>query len=193
MTVLVVSCWARESAPSATTTSPFAPVAFLVGGLWRGDLPPTPDGKKMSIELRCDWAANHQGIRFDGAFVVDGKRAPYTSGIYNWNAAKKQLVFTYSDAEGNLIEGAVTIENGALVHNFTSTDSHGKIEKARAIITSRGADAYTNDIFVEKDGGLQKMVSVKYERARTAKVILRRQFINWCISVDVRSTKRCAR
>ncbi len=120
----------------------------------------------MSIELRCEWAANHQGIRFDGAFVVDGKRAPYTSGIYGWNAAKKQLVFTYSDAEGNLIEGAVTIENGALVHDFTSTDLHGKIEKARAIITPRGADAYTNDIFVEKDGSLQKMVSVKYERAK---------------------------
>src|ERR1700726_4683375 len=139
---------ADSAGPS--TTSPFDPIAFLVGGVWRGDLPPAADGKK--IELRCEWAANHQGIRFDGAFLVNGKRAPYTSGVYSWNPAKHQIVFVYSDAQGNLTEGAVDLKDGALVHNFTITDPSGKVERARAVITPQGPNAYTNDIFVEKDG-----------------------------------------
>lgn len=163
--VLIATSSATEPARPATTTSPFTPIVFLVGGVWRGDLPPAPDGKKMSIELRCDWAANHQGIRFDGAFVIDGKRMPYTSGIYNWDASKQELVFTYADAEGGLIQGAVTLEHGTLVHNFTSTDNLGKIEKARAIITPLGSDSYMNDIFVEKDGTWKQVVSVTYERS----------------------------
>lgn len=97
----------------------------------------------MSIESRCDWAANHQGIRFDGTFLIDGKPTPYTSGSYNWDAAKRQIVFSYSDAEGSLTDGAVELQSGALVHNFNITKSDGKVEIACAVITPRGADTYT--------------------------------------------------
>ncbi len=155
---------ARGADPAPPTASPYAPIAFLVGGVWRGELPPTPDGKKMSIESRCDLAANHQGIRFDGTFLIDGKPTPYTSGSYNWDAAKRQIVFRYSDAEGSLTDGAVELQSGALVHNFNMTKSDGKVEIARAVIAPRGADAYTNDIFVTKDGSWQKIVSVQYKR-----------------------------
>ena len=155
---------AKGAEATPPTASPYAPITFLVGGVWRGELPTAPDGKKMSIELRCDWAANHQGIHFDGTFLIDGKRAPYTSGSYNWDAAKRRIVFRYSDAEGNLTDGAVELENGALVHNFNIAKSDGSLEIARAVITPNGADAYTNDIFVTKDGSLQKMVSVQYKR-----------------------------
>jgi hypothetical protein len=155
---------AEPPAATVTPVSPFEPIAFLVGGVWRAQLPPNGNGTRPSIELRCDWSANHQGIRFDGTVVVNGKRAPYTSGIYNWNAAKRQLVFVYSDAEGNLTEGAIDMENGALIHNFTVTDVRGKIEKARAIITPKTQNTYTNEILVEKNGSLQRLVSVDYAR-----------------------------
>ena len=50
------------------------------------------------------------------------------------------------------------------MHNFTITDPSGKVEGARAVITPQGPNSYTNDIFVEKDGSFQKMVSVEYIR-----------------------------
>ena len=38
----------------------------------------------------------------------------------------------------------------ALLHDFTVTDPRATIERARAILTPRGLNAYTNDIFLEK-------------------------------------------
>jgi hypothetical protein len=162
---LATSSVALMTAATSAPVSPLEPIAFLVGGVWRGHLPAGKTGPAPSIELRCDWSANHQGIRFDSSFVVDGKRSPYTSGIYNWNPSKRLLVFVYSDAEGSLTEGGVTLENGALIHDFTVTDVHGKVEKARAIITPHGPNAYTNNILMEKNGSFERVVSVEYERA----------------------------
>jgi hypothetical protein len=167
---LVTLAAAKAGDPSATPTpvqtrkSPFDPIAFLVGGVWRGELPPGPNDTPISIELRAEWLPNQQGIGFNGTYVGDKGRMPYTSGSYFWNAAKQQLVFFYSDNEGGLTEGTVTLEGNALRHDFTITNVHGRIDKARAIITPLGHDAYTNEILLEKNGAWQKVVTVKYER-----------------------------
>ncbi len=152
------------SPPAQTKKSPFDPIAFLVGGVWRGELPPGPNDTPISIELRAEWLPHHQGIGFNGTYVGGKDRMPYTSGIYFWNAAKQQLVFFYSDNEGGLTEGTVTPDGNALRHDFTITNMHGRIDKARAIITPLGHDAYTNEIMLEKNGAWQKVVTVKYER-----------------------------
>jgi hypothetical protein len=159
--LLLLPCLARAASP---TDAPFEPIAFLVGGVWRGDLPPARDGAKMAIELRAAWLPNHQGIRFDGSFVTDGQRRPYTSGSYFWNPAKRQLVFSYSDNDGSLVEGTVANDAGALRHDFTVIHADGKVEQARAIITPSAPNRYTNDIMVEKNNSWQKMVSVAYTR-----------------------------
>jgi hypothetical protein len=156
---------AEPSSPSTENTSPLSPIQFLVGGVWRGELPPNPDGSKMQIDLRGDWSPNHQSIRFDSAFVTGGKSSPYTSGAYSWDPVGKQIVFSYADAEGSLVQGAVQIDNGALVHNFTMSKTSAQVEKGRAILTPHGQNSYTNDIFVEKDGSFQKVVSLTYQRA----------------------------
>jgi hypothetical protein len=145
-------------------------IAFLVGGVWRGQLPssaPETKGAPTAVELRCDWSANHQAIRFDGAFIVDGKPLPYTSGLYAWNGSKQKLTFFYTDDEGSLTEGVVEPEKGALVHNFTVTSATGEVSNTRAIITPAGPDHYTNEIFVQKNGAWQKLVAVKYDRIRS--------------------------
>ena len=69
---LVTLAAARAADPSPTPTSgqtrksPFDPIAFLVGGVWRGELPPGPNDTPISIELRAEWLPNHQGIGFNG-------------------------------------------------------------------------------------------------------------------------------
>lgn len=153
-----------EAAEPPATSSPYAPIAFLVGGRWHGDAPPAPNGAKVSLELAASWASNRQGIHFDSEFINGDKHAPYTSGMYYWSAARKQLLFIYTDASGSLTEGTVTTANGTLVHEFTVTDAQAKVEKARAIFTPRGANSYTSEIFISKEGKWDKIVEVHYER-----------------------------
>jgi len=166
---LVTLLPARATDPSPPPTaqakkSPFEPIAFLVGGVWRGELPPGPNDTPISIEMRAEWLLNHQGIGFNSTYVGNDSRMPYASGSYFWNAAKQRLVFFYSDNEGGLTEGTVTLEGNALWHDFTITNVRGKVDKARAIITALTPDAYSNEIMLEKNGAWQKVVTVRYER-----------------------------
>jgi hypothetical protein len=155
----------KAARPVDSSASPCAPIAFLVGGTWHGQVPPGPNGQKVEIESKADWTANHQGIRFDSTFVIDGKRSPYASGMYAWNPAKKQLVVLYSDSEGSLADGAITIKNDVLVHDFSVTEKDGKISKIQARVTPQGPNAYLNEIYQWKHGHWEKLVSVHYERA----------------------------
>jgi hypothetical protein len=51
---------------------------------WRcvGEPPLGPNDTPISIELRAEWLPNHQGIGFNGTYVGDKGRMPYTSGSY---------------------------------------------------------------------------------------------------------------
>src|SRR5207302_7149356 len=137
--------------PSASSEFSLAPIAFLAGGVWRAHLPPGPNGAKVEIELKADWSANHQAIRFDSTWMIEGKRKPYTSGIYCRNAAKKRIVFMYADAEGGLSEGAITIDNGVLVHDFTVAERTGTVSNVRCRLTANPPSAFTNEIFRSKN------------------------------------------
>ncbi len=145
---------------------PLAPMTFLVGGLWKASPPPAANGAPVSnIELRVDWTNNHQSLRFESAWVRDGKTTPYTSGFYAWDGVKKQIIFIYTDGVGTLTQGAVTREGDALVHEITMTARDGKVSVARSRMTPKGPNAFTNEIFLQKDGAWSKLIGVTYERA----------------------------
>jgi hypothetical protein len=165
LTILVLGLVSSAMAINQPSSGPYAPIEFLAGGVWRGELPAAAEGAKTSIELRCEWTPNHQAIRFDSAFVSSDKRTPYTSGLYVWNAARKQLVLTYCDAEGSLTEGEVFVENKTLRHEFTITDVNGKVSRARALITPQSQNDYTNQISAETGGIWKKLVTVSYHRS----------------------------
>jgi hypothetical protein len=144
--------------------APLEPLASLVGGLWIGPVP-VPAGKApMVIELRFEWAENKQAIRFDSAFVSGDKKKPYTSGMYGWNAAKGKITIYYMDSGGNLTEGDITPEDGVLVNELQSTDPKGKVTPIRVRLTKVGDNAFTNDIYLQKDGAWAPFVNVRYER-----------------------------
>jgi hypothetical protein len=156
---------AASPTPAAVVDSRYAPIVPFIGGTWRGELPPGPNGAKMAIEMKADWTANHQGIRFDSFFVANEKRSPYTSGIYAWNPVKKQLSFFCSDNVGELIEGDVTIDRGVLVHDFTVAEAKGTTSKIRTRVTFSGRDTYTNEILRWKNEKWEKFVTVRYQRS----------------------------
>jgi hypothetical protein len=155
---------ATDAAVAQPADSPYQVLESLVGGVWVATLPPQKDGSTIGIELRLVWNENKQGVHFDSTWLVGDKRAPYTSGMYAWNAAKKSLVIYYTDSSGSLTEGSVTREGNVLAHEMTVTNKDGSIDRVRTRLSKLGGDAFTNEIFVEKDGAWTKFVEVRYKR-----------------------------
>ena len=158
-----MSLRAADEKPAAPA-SPLAPVASLVGGLWVAELPPQGNNAPMKLEARFEWTENHQAVRFESAFVQAGKRSPYTSGIYVWNPAKQKIAIVYTDFSGSLTEGLITLEGQVLENELTLTHADGKAEPVRVRLTKSGADGFTNEIFVQKDGAMVPFITVKYLR-----------------------------
>lgn len=151
-------------APAASVVSPYAVMESFVGGTWVAKLPPQKDAPPMRIEMRFAWNENKQGMRFDSIWFTGDKPAPYTSGIYAWNAAKRNLVIVYTDSGGSLTEGTVTPEGNVLAHELTVTNKDGSVDSVRVKLTKVGPDVFTNEIFVRKEGAWTKFVEVRYER-----------------------------
>lgn len=144
--------------------SPYAVLESFVGGTWIATLPPEKDAPPLRLELRFAWTENKQGMRFDSTWLVGDKRAPYTSGMYAWNAAKKSLVMFYTDSSASLTEGTVATEGTVLAHELTVANKDGSIDHVRVRLTKVGRDDFTNEIFIQKDGEWKKFVEVKYAR-----------------------------
>ncbi|HEY4301867.1 MAG TPA: hypothetical protein VGM73_13400 [Candidatus Didemnitutus sp.] len=151
-----------DSAPHPR--SPIADLAGFVGGVWTGDLPPEKDGAKMQIELRFAWTEDRQSLRFESAFVHGGKRSPYTSGMYAWNAASAKFVIFYTDFSGSLVQGPVARDGDFLVHDLTIVDAAGKPDVAQVRLHRTGPDDFTNTIFLRKNNAWEKFVEVHYHR-----------------------------
>ena len=155
------------STVTAETAMPLAPVASLVGGVWRADVPVKEGQAPLQLEARFTWADNQQAIRFSSAFVRAGKPAPYTDGFYAWNAAKGKIAIHYTDSQGGLTEGLVTNEAGVLINDLTVFEKNGEITPVRSRMTKVGDDTFTNEIFLKKDGEWVSFVSVRYVRQKS--------------------------
>ena len=150
---------------NAMPVSPFAPIEFLVGGIWHGELPSGTNEMKRAIESKFEWTGNHQGIRFESAWVTGDKRSPYCSGMYLWNPEKQQIEIVYTDSKGALIEGFVEQVGPVCQHNLKVVDKTGKAEQLQARMTRPDAKSYLNEVYMMEDGHWQKLVSVRYEKS----------------------------
>jgi len=154
---------------SATEASPapaslYGPVEWLAGGLWKATLPPMKDGSAVEIELVATIPANRHGVHLESTWVIGGKRRPYVSGMYAWDGAKKKFAIFYTDSNGALSAGDVMLEDGVLVHEMNVSEPNGTVSPVRVRLTKTGSNAFTNDIYLQKDGTWVQLVSVKYVR-----------------------------
>ena len=152
----------RKPAPE----SPLAPLASLVGGVWIGDVPVPKDAAPLKLEARFAWTENRQGVSFDSVFVRGDKRTPYTSGLYAWDGGRGKIVIFYVNNDGDLTEGVITPDHGALLNDLKVTEPGGKTYPVQVRLTKAGADAFTNEIFLQKDGAWVPFVTVRYERRK---------------------------
>ena len=160
------------TSPVFPADSPDAPgarlgvLSFLTAHDWEAKLPDSPDGKKRSIHAHFAWAANHQAIVFNSAFVTDGKPMPYVDGMYVWNPQKNAIEMIYSEGDGTLTDGTVHAKDGVLVHEFRQMHPDGKIEEYVSHLTAQGTEKWTNAIFARKGNALTKLVQVEYLPAK---------------------------
>jgi hypothetical protein len=163
--LLILAAAARPQDAPAPEDSPLSPLAPLVGGVWTASVP-VPAGKPpMRIEARFEWSVNRSAIRFDSVFVSEGRRAPYSSGLYAWNAASRRIEVVYTDADGSLTKGSIRQEDGVLVNDLVETAPDGKETPIRVRLTRIGDNLFENAIFVPKDGRWAPLVTVTYRRA----------------------------
>ncbi|HWA28150.1 MAG TPA: hypothetical protein VG734_21040 [Lacunisphaera sp.] len=160
--VSLASALSAEAPPAAP--SPYGPIEWLAGGLWKATLPPAQDGSTVAIELVATVPANRHGVHLESTWVIGDKRRPYVSGMYAWDAAKKKFAIFYTDSSGALSAGDVAFEEGVLVHEMKVSEPNGNVSPVRVRLTKTGPNAFTNDIYVQKDGTWTQFVSVKYVR-----------------------------
>ena len=168
--IALASVWAglSQAADTATNAAPasvFAPIDFLPGGVWRGDLPSGTNDMKLGIEARFEWTGNHQGIRFESAWVTGDKRRPYCSGMYVWNPEKRQIEVVYTDSKGGLVEGTLELVGDVRQSNLKLVDKTGREQTLQANMTHPDATTFVNAIQMKVDGGWQKLVTVRYDRS----------------------------
>src|SRR3954470_2919588 len=154
---------AADLSPSPTDTSnPLAPLVFLTAHEWDAKLPDSPEGKTMKIHARFTWSENRKAIRISNYFVVDGKPKPYIDGLYTWNPEKKELMFIYVGADGDVSQGTVRLEEGKLVHEMQMVHMNGKSDQIVAQVTPHGTDSWDNAIFARNGATLTPVAQVKY-------------------------------
>jgi hypothetical protein len=167
LVVLLLPLFLRAAEPAAQSTaapSPDAALEWFLGGTWVANLPPQKDGTPVKIELSFTKPENKNGVRFESSFFFGAKRAPYTCGMYAWNAAKQKYAIFYTDSGGSLSTGEVSLDGDVYAHEFTATGKDGKVEPIRVRLTKTGADSFSNEIYVQKDGAWTQFISVRYER-----------------------------
>src|SRR4051812_18911726 len=116
--------------------SDLKPLEFLVGSCWTGTF---ADGKQTD-EHCFEWMLDKQFIR-DRHIVRNGP-GPYSGEtIYSWDAATKQIVFSYYSSAGFVLAGSVQSMTDSIAFPSKMPTPQGPME-LRPVWTRRGADSY---------------------------------------------------
>jgi hypothetical protein len=145
--VSLAAATAQAAAPAAST--PYQPLAYLVGHCWRGTF---PDGK-VSDEHCFTWIYGGKFVR--DVHVVDRGAAGKDQGesIYLWDAGAGQLQYLYIESAGGFSRGSVAAEGNALVFPPTHYREGGQEQVYRSRWQRLGEDAYDVVTEFQVEGG----------------------------------------
>jgi hypothetical protein len=130
-------------ASAADASSPYAPLAFLSGHCWKGEL---PGGR--GVDTHC--FSHIYGEKFvRDMHTVHAESHPDYLGesIYFWDGTSKKLKYLYVESDGGSSEGVVDNADDALIFPATDYQQDGKTQTYRSRWKKSGADAY--DVLTE--------------------------------------------
>jgi hypothetical protein len=140
---------------------PLAPVSWLAGGTWKAEVPSPNGGANTKIEQKMERVLGGKAIRFATTF----NGVEQYEGFFAWDAAKKQIVFAYPSAAGDVTTGVATeAPAGGAVMDFTIDNADGTAAKYEVRIKRAGPDDYTWSLFASSGATWTPMFEVKYHR-----------------------------
>ena len=138
-TLSLLALTLAASAYAADTPSPYAPLAFLAGHCWQGELP----GGKKDVDTHCfSWIYGDKFVRDVHTVHGDGHKDYSGESIYFWDSAAKKLQYLYIENAGGSSNGDVEATDTALVFPPTTYQEGGKTQTYRSRWTHSAAGAY---------------------------------------------------
>jgi hypothetical protein len=138
-----------------------APVAWLAGGTWKAEVPSPNGGASTKIEQKMERMLGGKALRFETTF----NGVEQYQGFFAYDAVKKQIVFAYPSAAGDVTNGVATEgPAGGVVMDFTISNADGTAAKYQVRIKKAGADDYTWSLFASSGATWTPMFEVKYHR-----------------------------
>ncbi len=134
---LVFSTTLPAQQPAPTLAQPaLQPLAFLVGSCWSGTQP------KGGIDTHC-FSPVYGGHYIRDVHQVTGDAKPYAGEtLYHWDAAQKQVRYTYYNSLGGISTGTMHVEEGRLVFPEVHESKDGRRIEMRNVWTQEGADTF---------------------------------------------------
>jgi hypothetical protein len=157
--VLVASVSLPAQQPAAALAQPaLQPLAFLVGSCWSGTQP------KGTIDTHC-FSPMYGGHYIRDVHQVTGDARPYAGEtLYHWDAAQKQVRFTYYNSVGGISTGTMHVEKGRLVFPEAHESKDGTRLELRNVWTPEGADTFVVKVDRRAGDDWKEMFRVVFKR-----------------------------
>jgi hypothetical protein len=136
---------------------------WLVGGAWTASGPQL--GPRMQrIETRYVWSDNHTFIRFTTHFVTDSAVVHRYDGNFFWNKNQATLSVWYMNAEHEITEGPVTLNENGLEMSFRALDASGHDAPFRVEVLRQSNDQYHWTLKENVGGAWKELLALDYVR-----------------------------
>jgi len=149
--------------PAAESAKPLEPLAHLVGGQWRGELKML-DGTVIRARHVFEWGLGGTILKSKtyGASGERPERLVY-EGVFAWHPGQKAIVFREFSAFGEVNEGTIAPEDGALHVSWTDQGPSGATEY-RETLRFPDRDHYTSEAHKKTAAGWEKMLDSAFAR-----------------------------
>jgi len=162
MSCVLLFCGTLAAQKASTGLSePLAPLKFLIGGTWVGEMQ-SPHGV-VHVQRHLEPALNGAAIRFRTTFSgVD-----QYEGLFAYNASKRKVEFWYPSRLGDLTAGTVTLSGpGKLEFEFAATDAKGVTAEMRVHMTQTGENSYDATLESREGGSWKTQHTVHFKREK---------------------------
>jgi hypothetical protein len=142
---------------------PTGQLGWLVGGVWTASGPQIAPPMRR-IETRYVWSDNHTFIRFTTHFVTDSAEIHRYDGNVFWNKSQGTLGIWYMNAEHEVTEGPVTVNDTGWEMSFRAIDGSGHDAPFHVEVVRRSNDQYHWTLKENVGGAWKELLALDYVR-----------------------------
>jgi hypothetical protein len=160
---LIALCLLTSVARAQQPRDPISQLAWLVGGAWTASGPQLGPHMRR-IETRYVWSDNHTFIRFTTHFVTDSTEIHRYDGNLFWNQQQATLGVWYMNAEHEIVEGPVTVNDHGWDISFRAQDASGLDAPFRVEVERKTNDLYRWTLKENVGGEWKELLVLDYVR-----------------------------